>query len=71
MELYEFQMHLINQYCNTPILDKIDSCKELPKNVKDWVVFDAELNLKYALKIRKNIDKINQNNRLMTCKSDK
>lgn len=49
--MIEFQFHLMNQYMNTPILDKINHCNELPQDFGQWIMFDCELNMKYAEKL--------------------
>ncbi len=47
-----FQIFIVQQYRNTPLIDKVESCRDLPDKVEDWIEFDMRLNMKYAKKIR-------------------
>lgn len=48
----EFKICMVNQYCNTPLLDKIEHHSKLPDNINLWVDYDMKLNLKYAKSIK-------------------
>lgn len=52
--LEELKICIVNQYCNTPLLDKIESPYDLPEDPKDWVDFDMKLNLIYSKNFLKN-----------------
>lgn len=48
----EYKMFIMNQYMNTPLLDKVSSYKELPENVEDYFVLDMEKNIEYFNKLK-------------------
>lgn len=47
-DLLEFKMFMLYQYINTPLLDKIESPKDLPEHIGNYLKFDMQLNLKYS-----------------------